>query len=125
MTKRLTKRDGEHTEDSLAYEVTTPVNLGQLDAEIVAEMGWRKAAGLVVEGLVENATEEEPVVLWVTHGGAKASTVTSVIKDHEPDSSWRPESSDASREGLISKLESGGSLDSDEVRQALLILLKH
>lgn len=124
--KRLNKRDDEDVTGSLAWEVTSPVELAQLDAEIVSEMNWRKPAGLLVEGLADEASDENPITIWVTHEGGKVSVISRVIKDHEPDPSWRPEGEDADRmtaNELLTRIESGSTLTHDEIVTALRLLL--
>lgn len=125
--KRLTKRDDEHMSGSLAWEITEPVNMAQLDAEIVAEMNWRKPAGLLTEGLTEDATTEDPVVVWVTHENGKVSTISSVLNDHTPDANWRPEGDPEvdkmSARDLLARIDSGDLLDAAEITAALRILL--
>jgi hypothetical protein len=90
--KRLNARDEEGGTDALAYTVTSPANLEQLDDEIRDAMNWRKESGLVVEGILGAASEDNPVVLWVTHENTKAPAITKAISDHEPDPDYVPSS---------------------------------
>lgn len=124
--KRQTKRDDENVKGSLAWEVTEPVNLAQLDAEIVAEMGWRKPAGLLVEGIASEASEENPVMLWVTHEDPKSTVVTRVLADHTPDPQWQPEERDRTEvtvRTLLARFESGEALSLVEMQHAIRLLL--
>lgn len=124
--KRLNKMDDESVEGSLAWELTSPVDLAQLDAEIVAEMNWRKPAGLLVEGIAEEASTENPLTLWVTHENGKVSVISRVIKDHEPDPNWRPDGEEADRmtaADLLTRIEDGATLTQDEIATALRLLL--
>lgn len=117
-SKRLQGRDGEFGDASIAYEVTTPVVLHKLDAEIVADQGWKKEAGLVAEGDISSASADNPITIWVLRGGElPAARFHSVIAAHDP--SPDPDPLDAVR----TKLEKGEALTPEETTQTLRQLL--
>lgn len=117
---RCAERDGEH-DDALAFTLTKPVDLAGLDAELRDEEGWRKEAGLVAEGDVANASEDEPVTLWVQRGDeTSTSTLKRVVNAHVRDDHRRSrvelrEQVDA----LRAKAQRGEDFNDDEIQTIL------
>jgi hypothetical protein len=86
-TKQVTNDDGE-TSDVPAVEVTAPVRLDQLDAEVTDAMNWRKQAGLQAEGDIFNPSPESPVVLTVARDDIDPAVFLAAVQAHHPDPAW-------------------------------------
>lgn len=116
--------DDLHVEGSLAFEVSEPVNLGQLDAEISGAMEWGDGSGLVTSGgLSEEASEESPITLWVTHASGDPEVIEAAISEHKPSDQWAPQDHQDLTD-LIAKVQEGEDLSDDEVRRAVVLLLR-
>ncbi len=63
--RRLSNRDGEWQQGSMAFTLTKPVDLGRLDVELQQAMGWDQVAGMMAEGDPATASDEHPAVIWV------------------------------------------------------------
>ena len=84
--KRLAERDGEAGENSLAFTLTKPIEPAHLDEELTEAMGWRKNAGIIVEGDPAAACTEEPVVVWLLRDDVTLATLRKVVSAHDCDS---------------------------------------
>jgi hypothetical protein len=115
--KRQPERDGEVAKDALAFTLTKPIDPAVLDQELSAAMNWRKDAGLVVDGDASEASEDNPVTVWVLRDDVKAATFRSVVGKHE-----RTEQTDSFAD-LRAKAEAGEDYTSEEVQQVLRLLV--
>lgn len=122
-------RDGEAGEGSRAFTLTKPFDPEALDAELSAKMGWRKHSGLVAEGLPAEASEDDPVTVWVLRGeDVDVTDFRSVVNAHDHVAVGEAKAQAAAPHGdvlesLREKMGSGEDLDPDEVQQALRALL--
>lgn len=119
--RRLKERDGEFGDESLAFEVTHPIALDRAEEEIRAAHNWRNGPGLVGEGSLHEASEESPVVIWVTRTDADPRTVKRLLAAHE--GAKAEPTDDDGLAGLIEKVKQGEDLDSAEIQTALRVLL--
>lgn len=119
--KRHKERDDEAGEGSLCFLLTKPVTLHVLDTEITAEMGWRKNAGLVVEGDALAAAEDHPVAIWVLRTDVDPNAVKRVVTAHQEVEGPTFESTEL--DALRQKVSAGDALDADEVQAAVRLLL--
>jgi hypothetical protein len=113
--KRLSERDEEH--GGVAFALTKSVDFAKLDAELTSEMGWRNLAGLIAEGDASEASEDNPVVVWVVRTDVDTNTFKRVVTAHDPapqDTPWMR---------LLTKAQGDEDLTDDEVREAIKLLL--
>lgn len=133
--KRLSARDDEHSKDGLAFEVSSPVNVAQLEEEIKEATGWRSPAGLVLDGgrideetglfgpLPEGeASEGVKTTLTVTHDNIDAKVVARVIRDHEPVPARAP-AGKVDAQSAIERAEAGMTLTPEELTAVVTHLL--
>lgn len=118
--KRAKARDEEQP-DSLAFEVTKPVDLAGLAEEIRLAHGWRKEVGLTAEGDLAAASPEAPVTVWVMRSDADSNAVRRAMTAHQGVEPAPPHTDELA--DLRSKVEAGGTLTEDEVQTALRLLL--
>ena len=85
---RDTDRDGEMGADELAFSITSPIRLDQLNAEVTAAMNWRNPADLCADGSTELASEANPVTVWVGRTDIDPDVFISATEAHEPDEEW-------------------------------------
>lgn len=78
---RVAERDDEH-EGAVAFEVTRPLALTQLDKELAEAEGWDTPSGLVGEGIITQASEEHPVTIWVLNPDVNVATFKKVVTNH-------------------------------------------
>lgn len=126
-SKRREDLDGSQAEGTVAWEVTSPLNLGQFRDEATRLLG--SPVTLVAEGgISEPPSEETPMLLWFSD--VKSSDhdgIEEALEAHEPDEGWDPnvEGSDADRlESLRERAESGENLTMDEAALAVTLLLR-
>ena len=124
--ERRSDPDEQHGESAVAYELKSPVNLGQLAAEVREDTGWEQA-NLVVEGgemkdSVFAPAKDKPLLLWVTNDEADGRVVGNILRSHEADEGWTPEDS-PTLESLTAKVRDGHSMDQVEVGVAVSLLL--
>jgi hypothetical protein len=116
------KRSKEHdSEGFVGFEVTSPINLGQLEVELQEALG-RTDLGLTVEGPTE-ASSGEPAILLVSQGESKISEIQSAINEHEPQGGWRPNPDAPVIAEIVQKAGQGEDLSPDEIQVALRYLL--
>lgn len=115
--KRNAKRDGEYGDSSVAFTLTSPVDLARLEGELSSAMNWRKDAGFISEGPADRASAKNPVDLWVLRDDVDATTLRQVVADHDP----TPEPNLLLE--LVDKAREGEDLTDDEVQTALRGLL--
>ena len=136
--KRASARDDDFGTGGLAFEVDGPINIEQLDAEIVEAMNWRKTAGLVLDGVRLNeetglfgpvpadeglGEDDSPVAtVTVTHENVDSKVIAKVIRDHEPDLAWQGTST-SSLDDLI-EVASKRVLRPEEAALAMTLLLQ-
>lgn len=134
--KRMAALDDEFGSGGLTFAIEGPVNLAQLDAEIVEAMNWRVPAALVAtngrfddEGFFGPIPEDEErsedaedtvATITVTHADPDARVISRVIKDHEPDAAWQGAVPDLA---VLARKAQDGPLSEKETQQALALLL--
>jgi len=109
-----------------AYRITSMVVFAQLDHEIAVAHGWDHA-GLVATGVLESASKDSPVTLYVTHPESVEATVLTVIAAHRPNPKYSPpgqEFDDEAFQAVVEKAQQGCLLDDSEVQIALRGLLR-
>lgn len=110
-------RETEETE-GFAYTATSPVRPDQLTAEI-AEAAASDAVGLSIEGVLTEASVDNPVEFWV-NGATDPAEVLRIAQDHTPDNAWKPEAqSGPSLADVRALLNNGGTLDLAQASVAL------
>lgn len=115
------KRDSERDEEqpgSLAFVISKPVVLHDLDVEITKAHGWRKDAGLVCEGDPSTASEQDPVTIWVLRDDAETNTVKKAVTAHQG-----VEDAPDELAALREKASTDEALTSDEMQMAIRLLL--
>lgn len=113
--KRDKDRDGEHGEESVAFILTKPVDLGLLGEEIKEAQELEEVPGIVTEGTVSRATAKNPVTLWVLDPDVDATKLRGIVSKHElPLNEF---------EALALKAQDGEKLTEDEIQTALRLLL--
>ena len=120
-SKRIPERDEEQP-GGAAFEVYKPFDPEILDDQLTAEMGWRKNAGLAIEGDPATASDEAPVVVWVLRGSeVDTSAVKRVVTAHS-----RPEGDTGVSEWdtLVAKAREGEDFSDEEMVSAMRTLLK-
>jgi hypothetical protein len=110
-------RDGEFGEESEAFTLTKPVNLGVLDVELQNAMGWDQVAGLMAEGDPAHASEKKPVTIWVMRD-VDAKGFSKVVTAHD-----NPKPVSEAFVDLVTKASAGEKLTSDELQDAVRGLL--
>lgn len=121
MTKTYARRHDERDQDhegSVAFEVTKPIRLDQLDAELAAQLGLEPGIGMSAEGNLATASEETPVTVWVHLPDVKLNDFRKVVNTHEPE----PTQADLLAE-LRAKAADGKDLTGKEIQQAVRLLL--
>lgn len=137
--KRAAARDDDYGSGGLTFEIDSPVNPTQLDAEIVEAMNWRVSAGLVLDGgRVDPATnifspvsadedrsgvedDESPTAtVTVTHEKGDAKVIGKVIRDHEPNADY--EGPTSSLDDLAQVAHERVLLPSEAVQAVTLLL---
>jgi hypothetical protein len=119
-SKRIAERDEEQP-GSACFEVYKPFDPEVLDDELTAEMGWRRNAGLAIEGDPTEASEEAPVTVWVLRGDeVDTSAVKRVVTAHR-----RPEGNTGVTEWdiLVAKAREGDDFTDEQMASALRALL--
>lgn len=123
---RCEERDDER-EGSLAFEVTKPINAVEADHMLSHEMNWRRHSGLVIEGDLNNASPENPVIVWVLRGeGEEVTYAFKRVVDQVGPPPVRGGQARALTEAearVRTKAVKGEMLEPDEVQEALRVLL--
>jgi len=138
--KRLAAKDEET--GGLTFQIDSPVNVAQLDAEIVEAMNWRVPAGLIVDvGRFDEGTtifrpinEDDEVgedaddavtTLTVTHRDPDPRVIAEVIKAHEPDPHWQeaPAAEEGPSLAALAKKAQVEPLTLDDMQRAIILLL--
>lgn len=123
---RLAERDGEAGEGSKAFEVTTPVRLDQLNAEVTKAMNWRNPADLSAEGSLTETDESHPLIVWVGRGDdLDTNKFLAAVRAHEPDPAWSDPNLEpgTSIEEVKAKAASGAFLGTEDLQVAVRHLL--
>ena len=124
--KRQKNFDNPHGSEAMAFEIHSPIRLDQLDAEIVAAMGWRKGAVLSVDGSASDASANAPAVLFVGHAKPDQALVMAAITAYVPDPEWTPKGEPVSKatvNEVRAHARAGATLSPDEIQVALRHLL--
>lgn len=119
--KRHKERDGEAGEGSLCFLLTKPVTAHALDDEITTEMGWRKNAGLVIEGDAQSAAEDHPIALWVLRTDVDPNAVKRAVTAHQEVEG--PTFDSAELDALRAKVAAGDPLSGEDIATAVRLLL--
>lgn len=114
----------EDSDMGTAFKITGPVRLDQLDAEISDAHGWKNAA-LVVEGNIETAGPDSPVLMHVAHAGVDVAKVVAVGGDHDPDPDFMRVAppTTVTLLDVATKASRGGWLNEEEMQVAIRGLL--
>ena len=82
--ERMSDLDHQVANDTKAYKVSTPINLGTLGKEIANAHGWGSNSVIVsAQGDLDNASVDNPVFVWVHSNDVEDHLVNQVIKDHQ------------------------------------------
>lgn len=114
----LPERNGEHGENTFAFELKTPIDPTQLDRQIGVLFG-EDAPGLTVDGTIAEASEEAPVVLWVHHEAVQETHLEGLLADHDP-----TPAPDDDLTSISDLLESKEDFTPQQMTKALRLLLQ-
>lgn len=70
-----------------AVQVTSPVRLDQLAAEVAAQAG-RESVGLSVVGDPDGASADQPAQVYTSDDGVTTRMLLAAAKAHQPDAGW-------------------------------------
>lgn len=113
--KRLAARDGEVGRGSVAFTLTKPIEMAQLADELAAE--FHHPPGIVARGDLAQASEENPLTLWVM-GDVETNDIKKAVTKHKPATP-----ATAERPSFLDKPEDEPFTD-EEIQQALRWLLR-
>src|SRR4051794_6599266 len=84
-TERAPEKDSD---DGIAFVVSSPLRLDQLDDEIARAHSWTDDAGLTTEGDPALASTANPVVVYVGHAGVNQDATLKAFEEHTPSTDY-------------------------------------
>ncbi len=113
---RLKDRDGDKgPKNSLAFTLRKPIDLATFGQEIMEALYLTEEPGIIAEGSLANASQKDPVVLWIMNPDISGNALKSIVNAHVlPVSEMGV---------LVEKALSGEDLDDVEMQKAIRLLL--